>query len=176
MSFGAFSSSPSSLHPVSIPQAVACGGGWGCCPGGGPQALSVFIIIFVIVFVIVVCRCHCVSSSSLCVAIPPLPPLSTLVPLVFSSALIHPCHLASPSSPLIRHFNPLIVSPPCPPSSVVSTPSSSPTHPPTLPYHCWPHSTRDPPHEQWLVRLVAGGLLYDAVMFVAGPVGVVGVI
>ena len=57
--------------------------------------------------IIVMCHhCCCVSPF------PPLPPLSTLVPLVFSSALIYPHHLASPSSPLIRHFNPLIVSPP----------------------------------------------------------------
>src|ERR1700733_14477295 len=37
----AFSLSSSSLHPVSTPQAVACGGSWGCCGGGGPQVLSV---------------------------------------------------------------------------------------------------------------------------------------
>jgi hypothetical protein len=37
-----FSSSPSSLHPVSTPQAVAHGGGCGC-HHGGPQVLSVIV-------------------------------------------------------------------------------------------------------------------------------------
>ena len=35
----ACSSSPSSLHPVSTLQAVACGSSWGCCGGGGSRSV-----------------------------------------------------------------------------------------------------------------------------------------
>jgi len=42
---GAFSLSPSSLHPVSTPQAVSHGGSWGCCCDGGPQASSIIVVV-----------------------------------------------------------------------------------------------------------------------------------
>ena len=45
-----------------------------------------------------------------------------------------------------------------PPRSSFQSPSSPP-HPPTLPRLRRPHSTCDPPHEQSLVRLGAGGVV-----------------
>ena len=54
-------SSPSSLHPVSTPQAVAHGSSWGCCRGGGPQVLLV-----------VPCRCcRCCRPHPHCTPFPP---------------------------------------------------------------------------------------------------------
>ena len=134
---------------------------------------------------------HCLSLSSLSSSSLSLSLSCVIVVVCRRSPLCHPCLPSFPSS-----FHPpssalTIWPPPHLPLFVISTPSSScplvppcPSfqplpHPlliPTLPYHCWPHSTCDPPHEQWLMRLGVGGLLYNAVMFMAGPVGAVWVV
>ena len=68
-------SDPSSLYPISTPQAVAHGGSWGCCPGGGPQASSA----------IIVCHHHLPSSSVIVI----LSSLSSLHPVSTPQAVAH---------------------------------------------------------------------------------------
>ena len=213
-------SSPSSLHPVSTTRAVARGVSWGCCRGGGPQVLLVvpchrhhhrrcphphctpfppheqLLVAAVGGAVLVVVLRHCLSLSLLLLSSSSLSLSCVVVVVCRHHCCVSPFPLCHPCLPLFpSSFHPpssalAICPPPCLPSFVISTPSSSlplvprpsfqplprPLLIPTLPYHCWPHSTRDPPHEQWLMRLGVGGLLYDAVMFMAGPVGIVGVI
>ena len=155
MSFGAFSSSPSSLHPVSTPRAVACGGSWGCCHGGGPQVFLVvpchgccccccphphctlfppheqLLVAAVGGAVLVVVLRHRLSSSSLSSSSSSSSLLCVIIVVCCHCCCVSPFPLCHPRLPLFPSSFHLpssaltIWPPPHLPSFVISTPSSS---------------------------------------------------